>query len=245
MVCIVLDAADTVRQHLCYLLLSLGIQGIPVADRAGAERELASRADDTDGSVAIDALIADIDNKAADGAGLITAVKADPKTRDILVIAHTIQTRKEVITGLAETGVTGILTKPFRETESFTKLKNIIAHAASPRENQRRHVRVTPPADELPRLNFRVSGHPGLLTGRIRNISMGGAGVELVTPVGEGLLKPEIFIDRLQCSLGGLALNPSGVIAVVQGRVIGFRFTALSAEDSLNLARYIFEKMSA
>ena len=54
-----------------------------------------------------------------------------------------------------------------------------------------------------------------------------------------------MFIERLQCSLGGLTLTPSGIVAVVQGRIIGVRFTALSPDDSLNLARYIFEKMSS
>ncbi len=238
MLFVVLEASATVRNHLCYLLLSLGIKGVPAATRAQAEKEIGSRTD-------VDGVIVDIDNQAADGHGLIAGLKGETRTKDLLVIAHTIQTQKRIITGLAETGVTGILTKPFHETESFVKLKNILAHAAGPRENQRRHARITPPEDDLPRISFRVSGHPGLLSGKIRNISMGGAGLEMVTPAAGSLIKPDMFIERLQCSLGGLTLNPSGVVAVVQGRIIGVRFTALSPDDSLNLARYIFEKMSS
>jgi CheY-like chemotaxis protein len=235
---LVLEPAVTIRHLLCYLLLSLGVKGIPVEDRAQAEKELKEK-DDIDGAVI------DIDNRSAGGRELVDALKRDPKTKDLLVIVHTVQSQAEVITGLAEAGVAGVLAKPFNETETFARLKNILARNAGPKENQRRHLRITPPADELLRLNFRVSGHPGLLSGLVRNLSMGGVGIELITPAPEGAVRPEVYIERLQFTLLGRELGPTGTVVVAQGRIIGIRFTTLSPEDTLCLARYIFENISA
>jgi CheY-like chemotaxis protein len=238
---LVVEESVTVRHLLCYLLLSLGIKGVPAADGEEARRELEARPE-------IEGAIVDIDNTKIGGLELIQALKGDPKTKNLTVIAHTIQSQKETVAALAQAGVEGCLLKPFDEVETYKKLKNILTRLTGPRQNQRRHIRVVPPADELLRLNFRVSGFPGLVSGKIINLSMGGLGVEIMTPLPElpeNILKPEVFIERLQFSLPGGELSPSGVIIVIRGKIVGIRYTSLRKEDSIIMARYIFDKISS
>jgi CheY-like chemotaxis protein len=235
---LVLEESNTTRPLLCYLLLSLGIKGVPVTSRAEAQKELQTGKN-------IDGFLVDIDNRAAGGRELLKDLKDDPGTRDLPVIVHTVQTQKEAIASLAGTGVTGVLTKPFEEAESFAKLQSLLAQIERPQDNQRRHARVKPAADEMLRVNFRVSGHAGLLSGKVRNISMGGLGLEMITPAAGDVCRPDTFIEKLTFTLLGRQLGPSGTIVVVQGNIVGVRFAALSPDDSVNLARYIFDKISS
>jgi CheY-like chemotaxis protein len=234
---VAIDSAET-RQLLCYVLLSLGIKGLPAASAAEARRELADHPD-TEGA------IIDIDNQSIAGLDLITELKNHPVTKDLIIVAHTVQTGQSTVAALAQAGVAGCLLKSADKTETFEKLKHILEHATGHKGNQRRHVRIVPPPEDLLRLHFRVSGFPGLLTGKIINLSMGGLGLETMTPGAGDVLKPGTFIERLQFSLQGLTLGPAGVVAVVQGKIVGIRFSALGADDSVSLARYIFDKVSS
>jgi CheY-like chemotaxis protein len=234
---VAVDSAET-RQLLCYILLSLGIKGLPALTAAQARQELADHPD-TEGA------IIDIDNQSIAGLDLITELKSHPVTQGLIVVAHTLQTGQSTVAALAQAGVAGCLLKSADKTETFEKLKHILEHAAGHKGNQRRHLRIVPPPEDLLRLHFRVSGHPGLLTGKIINLSMGGMGIETMTPAAGVALKPGTFIERLQFSLQGRELSPTGVIAVVQGKIVGIRFTALGADDSVSLARYIFDKVSS
>jgi two-component system chemotaxis response regulator CheY len=235
---LVLEDSASVRQLLCYLLLTLGIKGIPVESNESALNELAAKTD-------IEGAIIDIDSQNIGGIDLIKALKNNQKTKDIKIIVHTVQSQKEIVVTLAELGVAGYLLKPFSEVESLKKLKNILAHCEDPKENMRKHIRIAPPADDLVRVYFRISGYPQLISGRIINMSMGGLGVELMTPVSGDILKPGMLITRLQFTLQGQELSPSGTIAVVQGKILGIRFESLQAADSTSLARYIFDKIAS
>ncbi len=84
MLFLVVESSLPVRESLCYVLLSFGIKGIPVSDRAAALEAL--RKNET-----VDGAIVDIDNKSVDGIHLIQDLKAADKTKGLSIIVHTVQ----------------------------------------------------------------------------------------------------------------------------------------------------------
>ncbi len=231
---IVTDHTDA-RELLCWMLLSLGVRGVPVETAAAARGELA------DGGETAGAII-DVDEEAAGGMELALSLKRDPRTRNMIVIAYSRQAEEETLAGA---GVAGFLRKPAGRPDTFAALQEILSRAAGPQADQRRHIRVIPPVEEMLRLSFRVSGVPGLVTGKIIDLSMGGLGVEMISPGAADALKPETFIERLRFALRGRELSPSGTVVAVKGRLAGIRFISLTPEDSKALAGYLFEKISS
>jgi DNA-binding response OmpR family regulator len=233
---VVTESAET-SQLFCYMLLSLGVHGLPVESVERARRELEARAD-------VGGAVIDIDDATPGGRELVSELKRGPSAGNMILIALAGESQKETVAALAQAGVAGFLLKTAGRAEAFASLKNILERAAGPVSNQRRHIRVVPPAGDLLRLHFRVSGVPGLVSGRIINLSMGGLGVEIVSPLPGGALKPETFIERLRFTLRGRELGPSGVVVGVKGKTAGVRFVSLNPEDSIALAGYIFDKIT-
>ncbi|MBN1523945.1 MAG: response regulator [Spirochaetales bacterium] len=234
---IVIEESASVRHLLCYLLLSLGIKGLPHESKDSALEDIANRPE-------IEGAIVDIDNKSVQGLDFIKAIKSRFGNRNIKLIAHTVQSHKDSVMAMAEMGVQGYLLKPFHETESFKKLKNIIQNFSGPNDNQRQHIRVVPLPDELLRVHFRVTGNPTLISGKIINISMGGLAIELVSPIEEEVVKPGILISKMQFSLFGRELTPSGELIVKKEKILGIRFESISPNDSIHLAKYIYDRVS-
>ena len=74
MVFLVVESALTVREALCYVLLSFGIRGVPAANREAALQAIAS-------GTQIEGAIVDIDNKDVDGIALIQELRENEHTR--------------------------------------------------------------------------------------------------------------------------------------------------------------------
>jgi len=84
---VVVESAESVREALCYSLLSFGIKGVPAASRNDALAAIRTHTE-------IEGAIVDIDNRDVDGIQLINDLKAAENTRRIAVIVHTIQSRQ-------------------------------------------------------------------------------------------------------------------------------------------------------
>jgi CheY-like chemotaxis protein len=118
---LVVESSQTVREALCHVLLSFGIQGIPVPSRAAALKSLA-------GAEKIEGAVIDIDNSDVDGIALISELKQDERTRGMAIIVHTVQSSKEFVLRMVELGVVGYLLKPFSPDTAKTKLEIGRAH---------------------------------------------------------------------------------------------------------------------
>ncbi|MBN2353438.1 MAG: PilZ domain-containing protein [Spirochaetales bacterium] len=234
---VVTDDADA-RELLCWMLLSLGVKGVPVEKPAGAKEKL-----EGGGEIGeeIAGAIIDVDDEVKGGKELAAALASDRGNRRMIVIAYSRLAEEET---LAAAGVAGFLRKPAGRPDTYSSLETIITRAAGPAADKRRHIRIAPPPEEMLRLSFRVSGVPGLLSGKIIDLSMGGLGVELVSPGAADALKPETFIERMRFALRGRELSLSGVVVAVKGKLAGVRFTSLSTDDSKALAGYLFDKIS-
>jgi two-component system chemotaxis response regulator CheY len=234
---LVVESAQTVREALCYSLLSFGIKGLPTSSRADALAAIKAQ----DG---IEGAIIDIDNKDVEGIRLIEDLKAAENTRRIAIIVHTIQSRKEFVRKMVEVGVAGYLLKPFSPDATKAKLEAILSKLST-HNASRRHIRVSPDPDELARVSFRISGIKQLMSGRIVDVSLGGMAIDLFKPPVENIFTRGIPLARLDFVLDGKTLAPSGSVVVYKPRVLAVRFEAMNAADRQSLERYIFKRISS
>jgi two-component system chemotaxis response regulator CheY len=234
---LVVESSLTVRESLCYVLLSFGIRGVPLSNRAAANEALQS-GEKADGA------IIDIDNKDVDGVALIGEMKGSDATKGLSIIVHTVQTSKDVVMRMVDLGVAGYLLKPFDPDSAKAKLATIFSKLAT-HNSQRRHIRVRPEPDELARVSFRLGKPPALLSGRIVDISLGGFAAELFNAPETNPPMPGAPLSKMEISLAGKVLTPSASTVLYKSRVLATKFDILTPSDKKTLERYIFKRISS
>lgn len=237
MVFLVVESSLSVRESLCHVLLAFGIRGIPVPTRLAA-REALESGDQIEGA------IVDIDNKDVEGIQLVEELKKDQRTAAISVIVHTVQSSKAFVMRMIELGVVGYLLKPFSDSNAKTKLAAIFSKMAT-HNSQRRHIRVRPDPGDLARASFRIPNFPQLVSGRIVDISLSGLAIELFNPPAAELFSPGTSVSKLQFSLSGKELSPSGSVVLYKAKVLALRFDIINPADKKALERYIFKSISS
>ena len=237
MVFLVVESSQTVRESLCYVLLAFGIRGIPLANRKAAAESLGK-------SGAVDGAIVDIDNKDVDGIQLITDLKESESTRGMSVIAHTVQTSKDIVMRMVDLGVAGYLLKPFDPDTAKTKLASIFSKLAT-HNSQRRHIRIRPNPDELARVSFRIGRSRQITSGRIVDISLGGMAAELFNAPEGDSITPGTPVSRMEIALAGKVLGPSASVVMYKLKVLAVRFDILNPADKKALERYIFKSIAS
>jgi len=234
---LVVESSLTVRESLCYVLLSFGIRGVPLANRAAANDAL-EKGEKAEGA------IVDIDNKDVDGVALIEQLKASERTKGMSLIVHTVQTGKDMVMRMVDLGVAGYLLKPFDPDSAKAKLTSIFSKLAT-HNSQRRHIRVRPDPDELARVSFRLGKPASLLSGRLVDISLGGFAAELFNPPENESPAPGTPLSKIEISLAGKVLNPSASAVLYKSRVLAAKFDILNPADKKTLERYIFKRISS
>ncbi len=234
---LVAEATANIRESLCYALLSFGIKGVPVASRAEALEILKSRSN-------IGGAIIDLDSKDVAGAELIRELRETESSQHLAIIAHTVQSSKELVTRMMEYGVVGFLLKPYNEKEIYSKLKKVLARAES-HNSQRKHIRVRPDPEELLRLHFKIEGYGSLISGRIVDISVGGVAVELFNPPPAGILTHGTQIRNIRFTVNRKAFSPPGKVILYREQLLALRFDYLSTGEKSALSKYIFKRLTA
>jgi two-component system chemotaxis response regulator CheY len=148
MVCLVVEGTPAVRESLCYVLLSLGINGVPAANRQEALDTLKSQPD-------INVAIVDLDSKEVQGEALLSDLREACQPGRLQVIVQSVQSNRDLVVRVMEYGVAGYLVKPYQDKELYEKLKKVLERCQVPNE-RRRHIRVRPDPDELLRLHFKL-----------------------------------------------------------------------------------------
>ncbi len=234
---LVAEAAESIRESLCYVLLSMGIKGIPVSSKQEALDRLRS---DTN----ISGAIVDIDSKEIDGVELIKELRDGESTQHLSVIAHSVQSSKEIVNRLMEYGVIGYLLKPYNEKAITPKLKKVLALEES-HNSQRKHIRVRPDPDELLRLHFKLKGYSSLISGKVIDISVGGVAVELFNPPPARILIPGTQIANILFTVNRKLFSPSGKVILYKEQLLALRFDYLSAAEKSALSKYVFKRLTA
>ncbi len=235
---LVVEGSLSVREALCYVLLSFGIKGVPVSTRTAALEVLGENPD-------IKGAIIDIDNQEVEGSLLISEMKEKEETRGIPIIIHTVQASKDFVLKMIELGVTGYLLKPFREDAARAKLAAIL-DKLSDHDANRKHIRVKPDPQEMIRVHFRLPSFTHLVSGKIIDISLGGVAIELFNPPPESqVLAVGSRIAKLQFALGPKELSPSAIIVLVKANIVAMHFETLNPADKTALERFIFKQISS
>jgi DNA-binding response OmpR family regulator len=234
---LVAEASRNTRESLCYVLLSMGIKGIPVANKQEALETLQNQPK-------IEGAIIDLDSKEVDGAELITELRAQENTQQLSIIAHSVQSSKDLVNKMMEYGVIGYLLKPYVEKEASAKLKKILARGES-HNAQRKHIRVRPDPNELLRLHFKLKGQSSLISGRVIDISVGGVAVELFNPPASGVLTPGTQIPSIQFTLNRKAFSPPGKVVLMKEQLLALRFDFLNSAEKSALSKYVFKRLTS
>ncbi len=235
MISLVIESSADIRNSLCYILLSLGIKGIPCATREQAIGAAGAAAEK------IFCAIVDIDNKALGGVELIQELKRIPATIDTKIIVHTVQSNREAVLKMLKLGIIGYLLKPYHESETPAKLSKILQRIEG--QEKRQHIRITPDPQDLLRVHFHVPEYQHLVSGKIINLSMGGLALELYSPVEPPALDKDTHISSIHFTLLGRELTPSGTVMVRDNKYLAVNFSAINQKDSIMLAKYIYKKM--
>jgi two-component system chemotaxis response regulator CheY len=236
MFCLVVEGTPAVRESLCYVLLSLGINGLPAANRQEALEILKSQP-------AVNVAIVDLDSKEVQGEALLRDLLESGKLRGPQIIVQSVQSSRELVVRMMEHGVAGFLLKPYQDKELYEKLKKVLERCQLTNE-RRRHIRVKPDPDELLRLHFKLPGNQGLISGKIIDISVGGVAIELFNPPEPGLLKPGVQIPGLQFTLDRKQFAPPGKVVLVREKLLALRFDYLTVAEKTSLARFVFKRIA-
>jgi CheY-like chemotaxis protein len=234
---LVAEATQSIRESLCYVLLSVGVKGIPVANKQETLETLRS-------SQEVDGAIIDLDSKEVDGVNLIAELRAKEDTQHLSIIAHSVQSSKELVNKMMECGVIGYLLKPYNEKDAAQKLKQVLARGEN-HHTQRKHIRVRPDPDELLRLHFKLPGNPSLISGKVVDISVGGVAVELFNPPSPGVLVPGTQIPSIQFTVNRKAFFPPGKVVLLKEQLLALRFDYLHSGEKSALSKYVFKRLTA
>jgi CheY-like chemotaxis protein len=234
---LVAEATQSIRESLCYVLLSLGIKGIPVSNKQEALETLQSQKE-------VGGAVIDLDSKEVDGVNLIAELRAKESTQHLSIIAHTVQSSKELVDKMMECGVIGYLLKPYNDKDASQKLKKVLAHGEN-HNTQRKHIRVRPDPDELLRLHFKLPGNPSLMSGKVVDISVGGVAVELFNPPSPGFLVPGTQIPNIQFTVNRKAFAPPGKVVLFKEQLLAVRFDYLNPGERSALSKYVFKRLTA
>jgi two-component system chemotaxis response regulator CheY len=236
MVCLVVEGTPSVRESLCYVLLSLGIKGVPAANRQEALDTLKSQPD-------INVAIVDLDSKEVQGEALLRDLRESDSPGSLQVIVQSVQSSRELVVKMMEYGVAGFLLKPYQDKEIYEKLRKALERCQVPND-RRRHIRVKPDPDELLRLHFKLPGSPGLISGKIIDISVGGVAIELLNPPEPGQLKPGVQIPGIQFTLDRKQFAPPGKVVLFREKLLALHFDYLTVAEKTTLARYVFKRIA-
>ena len=233
---LVLEGTQKTRDSLLTVLLSLGIQGVAASSAEHALQLVSS-------SRAVEGAVIDTDTPEIEGLELVKKLRSDPDTRRVSLVVHSAQSGRDFVTGMMQSGVVGYLLKPYDEGSATQKLQSILArlqhHAA-----ERRHIRVRPDPNELLRLHFHLSGHKGLVSGRVLDISMGGVAAELYNAPASYLLQPGKPIRDIGLTIAGAQIVVAGELVNIKESFCAVRFNPLSPHQSRALSRYIYRHLS-
>jgi len=234
---LVVEGSAAVRTSLCYVLLSFGIKALSATGRREALDILGAQ-------TGVEGAIIDIDTREVEGPELIRQMRESDSLRNVKIVVHTIQASKELVVRMVEDGVAGYLLKPYKEDQIYDKLKKVLDRTLS-HDSQRRHIRVKPDPEELLRLSFRLPGLPGMISGRVVDISVGGVAVELFNPPTADALKPLTQIPSIQFTLLRKQFAPPGKVVLFKENLLAVRFDFLTTAEKTALARYVFKRIAS
>lgn len=241
---LMVENSVNLARQLGYILIPMGIRGFITTSRDQAMEVLKANED-------ITIAIVDVDNQVLGGFEMIKEISA---MRDgaFKFILHSALEYDDLAGKVPGAAILGHLVKPFDEARIKAALKILFSSIINgpskidvPEGKERRkHIRVTPPQDELLRVHFRVKSYSHLLAGRILNISTHSIAVQLFNPAAADILTEGTEAMHAQFTVNCRMLTLNGVIILKRGKILVIVFRKIDEKSMEVLAKYIFDKIS-
>ena len=231
---LVLCESPSLADELCVLLVPWGFLGVSATTRQEAEAILKDESPR--------GAIVDVDPGPHAGLELLTALHTGQRPT-VPCVALCGQADKNRIAELIALGIVACVLKPLQEQRSQVRLQEALKPLAE-HHTQRQHLRITPSDDDLARITFRIPGYDHLVSGRIKDLSVGGLAAVIHNPPQERYLRTGLRLTRIQISVGSSQLAPAATITSRDAAGVSLRFEAMSPRDRGALARFIFRKLS-
>jgi CheY-like chemotaxis protein len=160
-------------------------------------------------------------------------------------------TEEEFIREVISLGIVGYISKRQTTEVIVEKILELIKQKANIHE-RRRHVRVTPRMTDDLSFNIPVPNNETYLKGRIVNISLGGALLDInqrdLRMLGDyqrtsSFFRPGEHFTKVQLALNKRLLLVDTMVVVVRDNLVGVKFLHPSEAFLNSVARYVFNRM--
>jgi len=229
-------ANDSEAKNLCYLLIKLGIQGMPIQGEDSLKEKLSQ-------NIPINAVILETDEASDSRQSLISLIRERKGTPRTHVILYTSNTDVSFIKNMIEKGITGFIKKDSSSAEQQQAI-NRIAERVEGRNYQRKHIRIKPDPDDLLRAHFIEPNSGYQLSGKIIDLSLGGMAMELFNIPKDCPPLNGVTINSLSFPLLAHSLTVKAEIVNQSNNYLGIRFLAMDDKGRDRLSRYIFKNIS-
>ncbi len=151
---------------------------------------------------------------------------------------------KQAITSAIQVGVIGFIKS--NETEDFVyKYIMNIYQKVRGIPPERKFVRVIIDPNDSIGIKFRSPVNSQLIIGRVKDISLGGLGVELVGTFPSDSITIGSVIKNMQFILDGKEIFIDGVVVAYQKNFCAFLFKDMTAEIRESISQFVFKKISS
>ncbi|MBL8992628.1 MAG: response regulator [Spirochaetia bacterium] len=185
-------------------------------------------------------LICDASPDDNDIIGIVQEIKKDEIIAATKIILHVKNPSKDFLVDMVKIGVSGFVLKPFVPATFIPKFNDILKKI-DPGMTERKHIRVAPDPKDNASVTLRSAGSFKLITGRIKDVSMGGVLFQTTTALEENDVVLKQISKSIQIKFRLNTIEVSAMVIAKQQNMVALKFVTLSDFDKNVLSKYIYE----
>ena len=188
-----------------------------------------------------------IDGEHIDRFDIVNFINEIKETKDgnknkIIVLSS--QNNMDNIKELMVAGIEGFVSKKYPTNEIIEKTINIINDIGKKGNEKRKHIRVDITRRDNASFSIRIPNDDKLITGKIINISMGGALLKLDDEEDMKYLKENHIFNNAQFVLNKWLISCDVSIVVIRNTYVGVRFYDIKENFQNYIAKFIFDRIA-
>lgn len=227
---------NNLATNLSNILLSNGIFNVIFNNYDDVIKELENNK--------FDFIIIDFDFGDDIGFKLADFLKENEKYNSIYLIGTSFNSQEKFIKDLQQKyNLIYYFLKPIEEELFKEKIEKLIIKFKE-HFPQRKHIRVTPPEDEIVRVNFKLRTIPKRISGKVVDLSLGGLAIELYNFDNEQEIKEGKLIEHIIFELDNKEVDVDAKIVKQMENFIAVSFTHFYKNSYDILYKYIMKQLS-
>jgi hypothetical protein len=188
----------------------------------------------------IQMLIFDYDSDKYSKFEIIKKVKLT--NNDLVIIVLTYKSDFDFVKKSHELGIFSIIPKIEDVSRQFAEITIALSNLSGKKEEKRKYMRVKPKSDEKNFVKMKIPGIQTIYTGRVLDISMGGALVDFLENISDSLLYVG-KVTALNMQIENMVLRLECNVVLKRGKSVALRFKNLNEANLSNLSRYILTRI--